>query len=456
VSEWILGRPTSKGLGLHAETITFVASLPVWVLVARAHGLYNNAHDRTGHGTVDDISGVFHLVAIGGWLLFFAAYTSGLAKPDAVKLMTFIFLSVALVTLFRGGARAISRRQASRIQRVIVVGAGQVGQLVAKKLRGHDEYGMHVVGFVDDEPLPMRSELRDLGVLGAMSDLSQIVSDSQTDRVVITFCKDRPERLASLVRGLRSREVVVDIVPQLFDSIGPSAFVHQVEGLPLIGVPPLRSSRWTETAKRLVDLAGATFALVVLAPALVVIAVRIKLGSPGPVFYRHERVGRGGVRFNLFKFRTMYIEDCRGPEYGGAHAEETFNRLMADPAHRTEFDATFKLHDDPRVTPFGRRLRAMSIDELPQLLNVVRGNLSLVGPRPVTQEELDRYGNEAEELLTVRPGLTGYWQINGRSEIDYEERVRLDKAYLRSRSLTLDTIILAKTVRVLLGRSGAF
>jgi exopolysaccharide biosynthesis polyprenyl glycosylphosphotransferase len=456
VSGWIYRNGASDRLALRAETLTFAASLPVWALVAHAHGLYDNAHDRTGHGTVDDISGVFHLIAVGGWLLFFAVYASGLARPDPAKLMTFLFLAVGMVTLFRWVARAISRRQTARIQNVVIVGAGRVGQLVAKKLRGHPEYGMHVVGFVDDDPMPLRKELGDLTFLGSLPDLPMIARERHIDRVVITFCKNRPEQLALIVGRLQTWRVVVDIVPQCFDSIGPSAFVDQVEGLPLVGVPPLRLRSGTQAFKRAVDLVGATVALVLLAPVLAAIAIRIRLDSPGPVFYRHERIGRRGAPFELFKFRTMYVEDCRGPQYGGARAEETFTQLMVDPARRAEFETTFKLQDDPRVTPLGRRLRRMSVDELPQLLNVVRGDLSLVGPRPVTQEELRRYGADAEELLTVRPGVTGYWQINGRSEIDYEERVRLDKAYLRSRSLTLDCVILAKTVRVMLSRSGAF
>jgi exopolysaccharide biosynthesis polyprenyl glycosylphosphotransferase len=456
LSEWMFRPSGTDRVPFEPEAVTFLLSVPVWVLVARAHGLYDNARDRTGHGTVDDLAGVFHLVAIGGWLLFFVSYASGFAKPDPEKLSTFIVLAVVLITLARTAARAISRRQTARIQRVVVLGAGRIGQLVAKKLRGHPEYGVEVVGFIDAEPMPMRTEVSDLKVLGCMSDLPQIIEDERVDRVVVTFSKDRPESLAVITRRLHARNVFVDVVPQMFDSIGPNAFVHQVEGLPLVGVPPVRSSRLTELTKRWIDVICAAVALCLLAPVMAFIAIRIRLDSPGPVFYRHERVGRGGRPFGLFKFRTMYAEHCRGAKYGGSHAEATFRDLISDPARRAEFETSFKFHDDPRVTRFGRKLRSTSLDELPQLFNVVRGDLSLVGPRPVTQEELDRYGAEAEELLTVRPGVTGYWQINGRSQVDYEERVRLDKAYLRSRSIRLDSLILAKTVRVILARSGAF
>ena len=281
VSEWIFHPGGTDRVGLNAEAFTFLISLPVWVLVARAHGLYDNARDRTGHGTVDDIAGVFHLVAVGGWLLFFASYATELANPDPEKLTTFIVLAVIFVTLGRTSARAISRRQTARIQRVVILGAGRIGQLVAKKLRGHPEYGLDVVGFVDADPLPMRSEVEDLRIFGSVADLPQIVQDQNVDRVMVAFSNDRPEELAGVMRRLQEQQVFVDIVPQMFDSIGPSAFVHQVEGLPLVGLPPLRACRLTDFAKRSVDVLGALAALCLLAPVFLIVALRIRLDSPG-------------------------------------------------------------------------------------------------------------------------------------------------------------------------------
>ena len=174
------------------------------------------------------------------------------------------------------------------------------------------------------------------------------------------------------------------------------------------------------------------------------------------MFYRHERVGRGGKRPMLFKFRTMQLHCCRGERYGGAAAEEEFSRLMADGDRAREFDLTYKLHDDPRVTRVGSWLRRTSLDELPQLLNVLLGDMSLVGPRPVTRDEIARYGSTANALLAVKPGITGYWQINGRSGLDYDDRIRLDSAYVGAWSLKLDCEIIAKTLRVLVSRRGAF
>jgi lipopolysaccharide/colanic/teichoic acid biosynthesis glycosyltransferase len=225
--------------------------------------------------------------------------------------------------------------------------------------------------------------------------------------------------------------------------------------MPLIGVSPARLPWSVLTLKRTVDLIGSLLGLLLLTPLFAFVAVRIKLDSPGPVFYRHERVGRGGKRVDVFKFRTMRTEFSRGSRYGGETAEKAFEELMADPELQQQFEANYKLQDDPRVTHFGRFLRRTSIDELPQLLNVLLGDLSLVGPRPITREEIERYGAGGQELLNVKPGMTGYWQINGRSDLDYPERVRLDLAYVGDWSLGLDLTILAKTVRSVLHPAGA-
>ena len=222
-----------------------------------------------------------------------------------------------------------------------------------------------------------------------------------------------------------------------------------LEGLPLITMPPTRLSFSSMLLKRVIDAVLAAAVLLLLAPVLLAIALVVKLDSPGPILYRHERIGRGGKRIEVIKFRTMRIEHCRGDRYGAAEAEREFERLMQDETNAAQFATLYKLDDDPRVTRVGKILRKLSLDEFPQLLNVVGGSLSLVGPRPITRDELPRYGSDAESLLSVRPGVTGYWQINGRSRLAYEDRVRLDLSYIRGWSLGLDFQILANTMRAL-------
>jgi exopolysaccharide biosynthesis polyprenyl glycosylphosphotransferase len=438
------------------ELLVFAACLPVWFFVAYTHGLYGQDDERANHGTVDEISGVLHLVCVGGWIVFLAVTLSGIGHPYPPKVAAFLFLATSFMILARGVARAISRRLPRAPQRTLIVGAGHVGQLIAKKLLGHPEYGVGVVGFVDRDPLPRNTDVAGIPVLGSPEDLLTIVQQWDVERVIVAFVREKPEMLSTLIAALEPTSVRVDIVPQLYDNLGPSTFVHLVEGLPLLGLPLRQRSQFAARVKRTVDVTLAGGALIIIAPALALIAILIKRDSPGPAFYRHERVGKEGQIFRLFKFRTMFLEASRGAEFGGEEAERRFAELMEDPRNREEFEHSYKLHDDPRVTRFGRFLRRTSLDELPQLINVLSGDMSLVGPRPVTEEELARYGTAAGELLTVRPGVTGYWQINGRSDLAYAERIRLDTAYLRARSIRLDLVIMAKTLRVMLSRSGAF
>ena len=193
-----------------------------------------------------------------------------------------------------------------------------------------------------------------------------------------------------------------------------------------------------------------------LAPFFALIAVLVLLDSPGPIFYRHERVGFEGRPIRLWKFRTMAREYCRGAAYGGLEADRRLEALLADETRRAEFMRSYKLRDDPRVTRIGRWLRSTSLDELPQLFNVIRGDISLVGPRPVTNDELQRFGDRTSLVLGVKPGVTGYWQTNGRSSTDYEERVRLEAAYVQGWSPGLDLTILLKTVRMVVSKRDAY
>jgi exopolysaccharide biosynthesis polyprenyl glycosylphosphotransferase len=311
------------------------------------------------------------------------------------------------------------------------------------------------VGLVDSEPKERRDDLEHLALLGGPERLPAVIRLFDVERVIVAFSNQPHEETLELIRSLKELDMQVDIVPRLFETVGPNVGWHMLEGLPLVSLPPLRLARSSALLKRAVDIVLASFALVVAAPFLIVIAVAVKLDSRGPVVYRHERVGRSRRTISVMKFRTMRLEACRGEKYGGQVAEEAFNELMADPVRAQEFEKTYKLLDDPRVTRVGRFLRRTSLDEVPQLLNVVVGDLSLVGPRAITTDELWRYGDRVEDLLAFRPGVTGYWQINGRSKLGYTDRVRLDVAYLTGWSIGLDLRILARTLRTLLSRSGA-
>ena len=434
-----------------AETAFFLVTLPIWVVVAKLYNLYDRDEERADHSTADDVVGVLHLITVGTWLLFAAAHLTGLVHPSVEKLMTFWCLAFLSVVISRGVARSICRLSDLYVQNTLIVGTGKVGQLIARKLLAHPEYGLNLVGFVDSQPRRRDADLESLAVLGTCNDVPEIARMLDVERVVIAFSGERHAELLKLVRDLAPLDVRIDVVPRLFEGATPAVHVHLLEGLPLLGLPPLRLSRSSRFVKRVFDVTAASLALVVLAPLLLLIAIAVKVGSRGPVLYRHQRVGRGGKEIEVLKFRTMHTSACRGARYGGEAAERMFHDLLADSGRAQEFENTFKLHDDPRVSGVGKFLRRTSLDELPQLVNVVRGDLSLVGPRAVTREELARYGDSVEVLLGVRPGVTGYWQVNGRSRLSYPDRVRLDLAYVSGWSFGLDINIIVKTFRTLVG-----
>ncbi|HZQ80475.1 MAG TPA: sugar transferase [Gaiellaceae bacterium] len=443
---------TLSGVG---ELVFFIASLPLWVIAAKVYGLYDKDEERADHSTTDDLVGVFHLITVCTFLLYAVSRQSRWFRPEFGKLFLFWLIACASVVLGRTVARGYCRRKVNYVQNTIILGAGSVGQLVARMLLRHPEYGLNIVGFVDDHPKERDDDLAHVSVIGGVDDIEELVTLLDVERVIVAFSNESSEETLRLIRSLQEREIQVDVVPRLFETVGPNHGLHMIEGLALVSLPPMRLAASSAFLKRAMDICASVLGLLAMAPFLAVLAVAIRLDSPGPVFYRHGRVGRDGRSIRVIKFRTMRREACRGSEYGGEAAEEMFRALISDPTRGREFETSYKFAADPRVTRLGRFLRASSIDELPQLINVLKGELSLVGPRAVTADELERYGDHAAELLAFRPGITGYWQVNGRSRLTYEDRVRLDLGYVTSWSLKLDAQILAKTIRVLVSRTGA-
>jgi exopolysaccharide biosynthesis polyprenyl glycosylphosphotransferase len=425
------------GSGIRAEQVLFfAATLPAWLLVAKLYGLYDNDEERTDHSTADEFVGVFHLVTIGAWVIYSSAWLTGLWRPEIVELGFFWGAGIVLVTAGRASARAVCRQTLSYLQNTIIVGAGDVGQLVARKLLKHPEYGINLVGFVDDSPKAPRADLEHLTLLGSPEELPALVETYDVERVVIAFSNESHDELLNLIRALKSLPVQIDIVPRLFEVVGPGVEIHTIEGLPLVGLPQLRLSRSSRLLKRAMDLVLSAAALLLAAPVFALIAIKVKLDSPGPVFFRQERMGCGDKPFVMFKFRTMVADaDARRGEV--AHLN----------MHVTNGDARMlKVADDPRVTEFGKTLRRLSIDELPQLINVLKGEMSLVGPRPLPLDEDERVRDWGRHRLALKPGLTGLWQVSGRSSIPFGEMLNLDYVYVSGWSLWGDLRLIARTI----------
>jgi exopolysaccharide biosynthesis polyprenyl glycosylphosphotransferase len=323
----------------------------------------------------------------------------------------------------------------------VIVGAGDVGQTVARKFLHHPEYGINVVGFVDSAPKERGDDLEHLVLLGPPSELPEFIRLLDVERVVFAFSNESHEDVLALIRELRDLNVQIDIVPRLFDLIGPGVEMHTVEGMPLVGLSTLHLSRSSKLLKRSLDTTLALLGLALLAPLFALVAIAIKLTSEGPVFFRQRRVGEGGDPFDVFKFRTM-TRDAEERKHELAH----LNRHLAaggDPR-------MFKIVNDPRVTRVGRVLRKYFIDELPQLINVVRGEMSLIGPRPLILDEARYVDDWGRRRLDLKPGMTGVWQVLGRSAISFEEMVKLDYLYVTTWSLGNDVRLLLQTVPLVL------
>ncbi len=433
------GPARSDAISTQVELLLFCLTLPAWVIVAKLYGLYDFDEERTDHSTADDLVGVLHLVTVGSWLFFAFAAVTHKADPGFARLLGFWLFAIAIITGGRAIARGLARRHLAYVQNTIIVGAGDVGQLVAKKLRQHPEYGLNLVGFVDDRPKERATNLTDIALLGGLQQLPQMVQILDVERVIVAFSNDSHEEMLDLIRSLKDLDLQIDLVPRFFEVIGTNVGIHTAEGLPLIGLPALRLSRSSLLLKRTTDLALSITGLVLLAPVFVAVAVWIKLDSKGPVFFRQLRMGSADKTFEILKFRTMGTDaDKRKPEYAALNKHNDGDPRM------------FKIPNDPRVTRSGRWLRRYSIDELPQLLNVVKGEMSLVGPRPLILEEDLHVVDWRRQRLNLKPGVTGLWQVLGRDDIPFEEMVRLDYVYVTTWSLLNDLKLIIRTFPALI------
>jgi exopolysaccharide biosynthesis polyprenyl glycosylphosphotransferase len=422
-----------------AEIALFVVTLPGWILLAKLYGLYEGDEERADHSTVDDVARVFNMLTAGTWIFFAATWSMDFANPQVHKLVSFWLAGVVLVPAARAGARSLCRRSTTYEQRTIVVGAGIVGQCVARKILQHPEYGVSVIGFVDDEPRERETGLRDLTILGGLADVRSIVRANGVERVIVAFSRDPHEEIVGLVRSLDDLDVQIDVVPRLFEVIGPHVHVHGAEGLPLLGLPPTRLSRSSLFLKRAMDVFLAATGLVVISPVLLAIATAISIDSGGPILFRQIRMGQSGRTFTILKFRTM-TADADKRKHEVAHLNK---HLAGDPR-------MFKVARDPRITRVGGFLRRYSLDELPQLVNVLRGEMSLVGPRPLILEEDRHVDNWARKRLNLKPGITGVWQVLGGSDIPFAEMVNLDYLYVSTWSLWRDVRLIFGTLPVML------
>jgi exopolysaccharide biosynthesis polyprenyl glycosylphosphotransferase len=435
------------GRDVRTEFFIFAGSVPLWVVAAKTYGLYDRDEERTDHSGADEFSGVFHMITVCTWVFFAGTYLTGIGHPTVPKLVTFWAAAITFVVTGRAVARAVCRRRINYLQNTVIVGSGEVGQLVAKKLLKHPEYGLNLIGFLDSDPTERAASLENIAILGGPDRLPALIRLFDIERVIIAFTNNTHEEMLDLIRSLKDQEVQIDIVPRFFELVGAEVGMHAVEGISLVGLPPMRLSHSSRLLKVFLDLSLAVLTLVFLLPLLTIVATLIKLDSPGPVFFRQVRMGYAGKTFRIFKFRTMYVD---AEERKGEITHLNQHLLAGEDARM------FKVADDPRVTRIGRFLRRYSIDELPQLFNVLLGQMSLVGPRPLILAEDEHVVDWGKTRLRLKPGITGLWQVLGRSEIPFEEMTRLDYLYVVNWSLWRDVTLICRTLPALMRTRNAY
>jgi exopolysaccharide biosynthesis polyprenyl glycosylphosphotransferase len=415
-----------------------VVLFPVWVVLFKLYGLYDRDMKRVSHSTVDDIPWLFHGIVIGTLLTWVLFKLLPPGKLPFVSILSFAVTALAAVLSFRSFVRSASVRLLGP-ERVVLVGNESMAQVLIRKMRSHPEYGLEPIGIVLHGEASGGTACG-LPVLNGSSDIAEIARNHRADRLIVSHTDLSDGLAVDLVRRCKELAIKVSLLPQVFDALGPSVEIDDVEGVTLLGINPPVLGRSSRAMKRGLDLAGAATLVIVLSPLLLAVAIAVKLDSRGPVFFRQNRVGKGGKRFQVLKFRTMHRD-----------AEARRQELLAE-----SIDPNWlHLEDDPRITRVGRLLRHLSLDELPQLWNVLRGDMSLVGPRPLIESEDEMIGGWGRSRLDLTPGMTGVWQVLGRTNIPFEEMVKLDYLYVTNWSLWTDVSLILRTLPAVITRRGA-
>lgn len=380
--------------------------------------------------------------------LFAVLIVSFMAKaPTISRAWLFItwFSGCALVIGSRLLIRRIiyrQRRSGTFTSRALLVGANQEGRTIATQIMKSPDSGVEIIGFVDDFLSDGEEVMQGIKVIGKTTSLPSLVKSYGAESVIFASSAFTHQQLVKMLQMLRGYSLDIKLSSGLFEILLSRVMIKEIGGIPFVGVKSISLSTGDLILKTIFDFTVALASLVILSPLLLLIALLIKITSPGPVFYIQKRVGKGGKIFNFYKFRTM----CQGAD-----------RMLPELKSLNEADgAIFKMKKDPRVTFLGRILRRYSLDELPQLINVVKEDMSLVGPRPPIPEEVAEYQEWQLKRLDVIPGITGLWQVSGRSDLSFEEMVKLDLFYIENWSLTFDIKILFQTVMVVVTGTGAY
>jgi exopolysaccharide biosynthesis polyprenyl glycosylphosphotransferase len=369
-------------------------------------------------------------------------------RPMLYSRLVFLYTAV-LVTIFLGLSRLLIlwgreylRHYDIGVQRVLLVGAGNVGRMVMRTVAARPDYGLKLVGFLDDHPAKVATDIGRFRALGPVDSAREVIRQQRIDRVIICLPWQTHGMIQRLLRECEQMGVAAYAVPDLFHLTKNQMKVEELNGIPLLSTRELSIRGWNAVVKRGFDIVvGSLMTVVALVPALL-IAAAIRLDTPGPVLFSQVRVGKHGKQFRCYKFRSMV---------------HNADQLRAEVANLNESSGPlFKIRNDPRQTRVGRFIRRYSLDELPQLINVLEGDMSLIGPRPNLPSEVEQYQDWMTKRLSVCPGLTGLWQVSGRSDLTFDEMVLLDIYYVENWTMGLDLNILLRSVPAVLQARGAY
>jgi exopolysaccharide biosynthesis polyprenyl glycosylphosphotransferase len=417
--------------------------IPIWLIIFWISGLYNRQNLIGGTREYSKLFngatlGMFTVIAVGflvpefifarGWLLLSWTFALGLLAAGRFMLRRLVY-----ALRYRGYF----------LSPALIVGANDEGQSLANQLLHWRTSGLFVIGFLD-ESTPTGTRLKgDVPVLGRLEEIDKIVEKNDIEEIILSSSAlTRDEIYWIFQRYGINRDVNVRMSSGLYEIITTGLEVKEFAYVPLVGINKVRLTGLDSFMKLVLDYVITIPGMLIAGPLLFLIAIAVKLDSPGPLIHRRRVMGVNGTQFDAFKFRTMYVN---GDEI-----------LAKYPELQQKLDTNHKLKDDPRVTRVGKFLRKTSLDELPQLVNVLRREMSLVGPRMISPPEMEMYAQYGTNLLTVKPGITGMWQVSGRSDVTYAERVRLDMFYIRNWSIWLDLQLLFQTIPAVLLRRGAY
>lgn len=440
--EWFMGKSPAiiPQLGRFYYILIFVTF--IWLALFKLLGLYDK-RDITSTG--DEASSIFGATIAGSLLLFALLFLyRGFWFSRALLIYAMIICSVLMI-FSRFVLNSIQKefyRRGMGVRRTLILGAGEIGQGLAFKMLSEKEIGYKAVAFLDDDPDKTGKSFHGVPVMGSIISTKNKIKELNIDEVILATGKLHQQKVLDVIMECESEGVEFKLVPGILELIASRISTDEIGGVPLLTIKEIRLQGANAIIKRSVDICASLSALVILLPVMLIVAAAIKVESRGPVFFTQKRVGKDGKIFDLFKFRSM-IEG----------AEKMFEKVVAQKGGNI---IRFKAKDDPRITRFGKIIRKLSIDELPQLINVLLGDMSLVGPRPPVPIEVEKYSAWHKKRLRVRPGITGLWQVSGRSELPFEDMIRLDIYYIENWSLWMDFRIVLRTVPTVLFGRGAY